>query len=119
MKTYKDIYEAVQNGATVIITSNYGNVRTYFKNQEGKIRQRFNNCEDSYFNGLDTPISKLDLENLVIKKEKSCKKKKLDKIKAMLIIANAQKQTQKNFDRKEVRTYFCYECNSYHTTSKK
>jgi hypothetical protein len=59
------------------------------------------------------------LENKVIKNQEPCKKKKLDKIKAMLIIANAQKQTQKNFDRKEIRTYFCDECNSYHTTSKK
>lgn len=48
-----------------------------------------------------------------------CSKKKLDKIKAMLIIANAQKQTQTNFNRKEIRFYFCLECNAYHTTSNK
>ena len=48
-----------------------------------------------------------------------CNKKKLDKIKAMMIVANAQKQTQKNFNRKEIRIYFCNECKSYHTTSKK
>jgi len=48
-----------------------------------------------------------------------CRKKKLDKIKAMLIIANAQKSTQKNFNRQEVRVYFCSLCNAYHTTSKK
>lgn len=48
-----------------------------------------------------------------------CNKKKLDKIKAMMIIANSQKQTQKNFKRKEIRVYFCKECDSYHTTSKK
>lgn len=48
-----------------------------------------------------------------------CMKKKLDKIKAMLIVSNAQKRTQKSFKRKEIRVYFCNECNSYHTTSKK
>ncbi len=66
MKTYKDIYKAVDNGATVTITSHYGNTRTYFKNNEGKIRQRFNNCVDTYFNGLDTTIEPLDLQNMVI-----------------------------------------------------
>lgn len=48
-----------------------------------------------------------------------CQKKKLDKIKAMLIVANAQKRTQNNFNRKEIRIYFCEECNAWHTTSKK
>lgn len=48
-----------------------------------------------------------------------CKKKKLDKIKAMMIVANAQKKSQKNFNRREVRFYHCSECNAYHTTSKK
>ena len=50
--------------------------------------------------------------------EKKCHKKKLDKIKAMLIVANAQKRTQKNFNRKEIRVYFCPECKFYNTTSK-
>lgn len=49
----------------------------------------------------------------------SCKKKKLDKIGAMLIIANAQKKTQKNFKRMEKKLYFCEECHCWHTTSKK
>lgn len=48
-----------------------------------------------------------------------CKKKKLDKIGAMMIIAKAQKQTQMNFNRNEKRFYFCKICNAYHTTSKK
>lgn len=48
----------------------------------------------------------------------NCKKKKVDRIKAMLIIANAQKRTQTNFNRMERRYYFCKECNAYHTTSK-
>lgn len=48
-----------------------------------------------------------------------CNKKKLDKIGAMLIVANSQKQTQKNFNRKEIRIYFCDICKSWHTTSKK
>ena len=48
-----------------------------------------------------------------------CNKKKLDKIKAMFIVANAQKSTQKDFNRKEVRIYFCEKCKAYHTTSKK
>lgn len=48
-----------------------------------------------------------------------CNKKKLDKIKAMLIVANSQKRTQKNFKRKEIRVYFCRECKTYHTTSKR
>lgn len=51
--------------------------------------------------------------------EKVCNKKRLDKIKAMLIIANAQKPTQKDFSRKERRYYWCKECRCYHTTSKK
>jgi hypothetical protein len=66
MKTYKDIYKAVENGATVTITSHYGNTRTYFKNKENKIRQRFNNCADTYFNGLDTTISNIDLQNMAV-----------------------------------------------------
>lgn len=48
-----------------------------------------------------------------------CKKKKVDKIKAMLIVANAQRRTQKSFKRKEVRVYFCEECNAHHTTSER
>lgn len=46
-----------------------------------------------------------------------CNKKKLDKIKAMMIVANANKQTQKNFNRHEVRIYYCIECKCWHTTS--
>jgi hypothetical protein len=48
-----------------------------------------------------------------------CVKKKIDKIKAMMIIANAQKATQTNFNRTEKRLYWCNECNAYHTTSLK
>lgn len=48
-----------------------------------------------------------------------CKKKKLDKIKAMLIVANAQKRRQNNFNRKEIRIYYCGECLAWHTTSRK
>ena len=48
-----------------------------------------------------------------------CNKKKLDKIKAMLIVSNSQKPTQTSFKRNEIRVYFCTECNAYHTTSKK
>ena len=66
MKTYKDIYKAVENGATVTIISHYGNTKTYFKNNEGKIRQRFNKCADTYFNGLDTTIESLNLQNMII-----------------------------------------------------
>lgn len=50
---------------------------------------------------------------------KMCNKKKLDRIKALLIVSNSKKRTQKNIKRKEKRIYFCKECNSYHTTSKK
>jgi hypothetical protein len=46
-----------------------------------------------------------------------CSKLKVDKIKAMLIIANSNKQGQFNFKRKEKRFYWCVECKSYHTTS--
>jgi len=55
----------------------------------------------------------------IIPISKMCDKKRLDKINAMLIVANAQKQTQRNFKRKELRVYFCEKCNAYHTTSKK
>lgn len=48
----------------------------------------------------------------------NCKKKKLDKIKAMLIIANSNKSSQSSFNRKEKRWYWCNECKAYHTTSK-
>lgn len=66
MKTYKDIYELVEKGATVTITSHYGNTRTYFKNKLGRIRERFNNCADSQFFGLDTRISNLDLKCMTV-----------------------------------------------------
>ena len=46
-----------------------------------------------------------------------CEKKKLDKIKALMIVANSKKHTQKNFHRKEIRVYFCAKCKAYHTTS--
>ena len=48
-----------------------------------------------------------------------CKKKKWDKITAMMIIANSQKRTQNNHNRNETRYYWCDICKSYHTTSKK
>lgn len=66
METYKDICKAVENGATITITSHYGNKRTYFKNNKGEIRQKFNNCSDTYFYGLDTRINSLYLQNMVI-----------------------------------------------------
>ena len=48
------------------------------------------------------------------------KKKKIDKVKAMLIISNATKKNSKGYSkRKESRYYFCDSCKSYHTTSKK
>ena len=37
--------------------------------------------------------------------EEKCQKIKLDKIAAMLIIANSQSRTQTNFNRKEKRYY--------------
>jgi DNA integrity scanning protein DisA with diadenylate cyclase activity len=48
-----------------------------------------------------------------------CKKRKFDKIGAMLVIANAQKSTQTNFNRKERKHYWCVNCKAYHVTSKK
>ena len=61
-----------------------------------------------------------DAEELMMKQENStCKKKKLDKIEAMLVISNAQKQTQKNFKRRELRFYWCEKCQAYHTTKQK
>lgn len=49
----------------------------------------------------------------------SCHKKRLDKIGAMLVVANATKVSQKSHNRKEKRTYYCDECKAWHTTSKK
>jgi hypothetical protein len=46
-----------------------------------------------------------------------CKKKSLDKIGAYMVVANAQRKTQKSFKRKEKNVYFCKECNAWHTTS--
>lgn len=54
----------------------------------------------------------------MIAQGKPCNKKKVDKIKAMLIIANSNKRSQKNFARKEKRYYWCKQCKSYHTSSK-
>jgi hypothetical protein len=48
-----------------------------------------------------------------------CTKVKVDRIKAMLIIAKAQKVSNKNHNRREKRYYWCGECRSYHTTSTK
>jgi len=48
-----------------------------------------------------------------------CNKKKLDLIEAMFIIAKAQSNTQKNFNRQEIRYYFCKHCKAYHTTKQK
>lgn len=48
---------------------------------------------------------------------KKCVKLKLDNIGAMLVIANARKYTQKNFNRREKRKYYCQECKAWHTTS--
>jgi uncharacterized protein YlaI len=49
----------------------------------------------------------------------TCVKKKFDRIKALMVVANAQKPTQKNIKRKEIRVYYCTDCKAYHTTSKK
>ena len=38
--------------------------------------------------------------------ELKCKKKKFDRIKALIVIANANKPSQTNFNRKEKRIYF-------------
>lgn len=51
--------------------------------------------------------------------KKNCKKKKLDKIGAMLVIADAQKLNRKKITRGEKNYYWCKECNCYHTTSQK
>jgi hypothetical protein len=48
-----------------------------------------------------------------------CDKKKFDKIKAMMIVAYAQKRAQKNFARRECRVYYCPKCKAWHTTSQK
>jgi hypothetical protein len=48
-----------------------------------------------------------------------CNKLKLDKIKGMLILANAQKARKKSHKRQEKNMYWCVECMSYHTTSRK
>lgn len=48
-----------------------------------------------------------------------CNKVKLDKIKAMMIVAKAQSHQNSNFNRKEKRYYWCKDCSAYHTTSKK
>jgi hypothetical protein len=50
--------------------------------------------------------------------ELKCKKKKFDRIKALIVIANANKPSQTNFNRKEKRIYFCTICKYFHVTSK-
>ena len=59
IKTYDDIYRAVVEGLTVIAHNHFGNRRTYFKNETGKIRGRFNKCADYHFNGSDVEIDSL------------------------------------------------------------
>lgn len=66
MKTYLDIYNEVLKGSIVIITSCYGNTRTYFLNKDNEVRQKFNNCKDNYFIGRETYINNLDLENMEV-----------------------------------------------------
>ena len=44
-----------------------------------------------------------------------CKKRKFDKIAAMLVIANAQRSRLSK--RQERRIYWCDDCNAYHVTS--
>ena len=66
MKNYNDIYNVVKNGAIVTITNHYGNKYTFFRNEKGKVRQRFNNCKDTYFNGSDVEIKPIDLRNMTI-----------------------------------------------------
>ena len=46
-----------------------------------------------------------------------CGKRCFDKIKAMMVVANAQSSRQKNHNRKESAYYFCNKCNAYHVTS--
>lgn len=46
-----------------------------------------------------------------------CNKLKIDKIKALFIVANSKKSL--NFNRRENRIYYCIECKSWHTTSQK
>jgi hypothetical protein len=48
----------------------------------------------------------------------ACHKKKLDELKAMMIVAYAQSNRNNNFSRRECRYYYCEECKAYHTTSK-
>lgn len=50
--------------------------------------------------------------------KQKCRKIKLDKIKAMLIVAKSVRKI-KNHNRREIGIYFCKECKCYHTTSKK
>lgn len=45
-----------------------------------------------------------------------CNKRVLDKIGAMLVIAKSQSRVQKNFNRGEIRYYYCKICMGYHTT---
>lgn len=46
-----------------------------------------------------------------------CKKIRLDKIKAMLIVAKAQSHTNARHKRREIRIYWCVKCKAWHTTS--
>lgn len=46
-----------------------------------------------------------------------CYKKKFDRIKAMMILAS-NSQMYKIGKRQEIRMYWCYQCHSYHLTSK-
>ena len=66
METYKDILDAIMLGKTVILTSRFGNTRTYFKNEKSHPRMKFNNCADSYFSGLPTTIDRVETVNIEV-----------------------------------------------------
>ena len=66
MKTYNDIFTAVENGKTVIVTNHFGNTRKYFKDENGKIREQFNKCaphivRDLKNNSLIESTSKIEI----------------------------------------------------------
>jgi len=63
--TYTEIYDIVEKGGKVVITNFYGNTRTYFKDNKGRIRRMFNQGADTTFEKPHKEIT-IDLTGSVV-----------------------------------------------------
>ncbi len=115
-----------------IIETSFAHYSSVIDRDKAEFESAFNNAMSSLVNEPKTKIKALQLENSFYwhqyfqhtdgMKEftkNKCKKKRFDKIGAMLVVAKANSPAQKSFRRREQREYFCSECKSWHTTKRK